>query len=319
MKFGKLKKLSLRDVWKNEARDFTPWLADNLDVLGETLGMELETQGTETGVGDFSLDLLAKDLGTGHTVIIENQLNPTDHDHLGKLLTYAAGYSASAVVWIAENIRDEHKEVMEWLNQRTDEETLFFAVTIEVFKIDDSNPTYSLKPVVAPSEWQKTRKRQVSGTLSPKAEMYRDYFQKLIDELREQHHFTNARIGQPQNWYAFSTGFSGINYGAVFGKENKVRTELYIDVSDKDSNKALFDWLYSKQEEIHSNYGEELVWERLDDGKSSRIAIYREGSIESEESDIQSIKQWHIENLLRFKKVFKRYLKDGLREVIKPS
>jgi len=313
MQFGKIKKLNLRDIWPKEAKDFTPWLADNIGALGEALGMELELKDTEAAVGDFSLDLLAKDLGTGHTVIIENQLTQTDHDHLGKLLTYAAGYSASTVVWLAEVIRDEHRQTLEWLNQRTDEETQFFGVVVEVFKIDDSKPAYSFKPVVSPSEWQKSKKRQISGTVSAKGEAYRNYFQSLIDELREKYQFTNAKIGQPQNWYAFSSGVSNIPFAAVFAQGGKARTELYIDVGDGEKNKALFDWLYEQRDEIHYKLGKKLEWERLDDKRASRIAVYRDGSIQSSEEELIDIKAWHIENLLRFKKILSPLTKKGLK------
>jgi len=315
MQFGKIKKLNLRDVWPKEAQDFTPWLADNIGVLGEALGMELELKDTEAVVGDFSLDLLAKDLGTGHTVIIENQLSQTDHDHLGKLLTYAAGYSASAVVWIAEVVRDEHGQALEWLNQRTDEETQFFGVVVEVFRIDESKPAYSFKPVVSPSEWQKSKKRKISGTVSAKGEAYRNYFQSLIDELREKHRFTNAKIGQPQNWYAFSSGVSNIPFAAAFVQGGKARTELYIDVGDGEKNKALFDWLYEQRDEIHSKLSKELKWERLDDKRASRIAVYRDGSIQSSEKELIDIKAWHIENLLRFKKILSPLIKKGLKSI----
>jgi hypothetical protein len=228
MKFGKITKLNLREIWPKEASDFTPWLADNISSLGEALGMELELKSKEAAVGDFSLDLLARDLGSGHTVIIENQLTQTDHDHLGKLLTYAAGFSASTVVWIAEIVRDEHRQALEWLNQRTDDETQFFGVAVEVFKIDDSKPAYSFKPVVFPNEWQKSKKRQVNANVSSKGEAYRNYFQSLIDELREEHRFTNARIGQPQNWYSFSSGFSNIPIAAVFSQGKKARLNYIL-------------------------------------------------------------------------------------------
>ncbi|MBI5558777.1 MAG: DUF4268 domain-containing protein [Deltaproteobacteria bacterium] len=313
MQFGKIKKLNPRDIWPKEAKDFTPWLADNIGELGEALGMELELNDMEAAVGDFSLDLLAKDLGTGHTVIIENQLTQTDHDHLGKLLTYAAGFSASTVVWVAEVIRDEHRQALEWLNQRTDEDTQFFGVVIDVFKIDDSKPAFSFKPVVSPSEWQKSKKRQASGTVSAKGEMYSKYFQTLIDELREEYKFTNAKIGQPQNWYSFSSGVSGITFGAVFVQGSKARTELYIDVGEGDKNKALFDWLYDQREEIHSKLGKELEWERLDDKRASRLAVYRDGAIQSNEEELKQIKAWHIENLVNFKKVLTPLLKKGLK------
>ena len=313
MKFGKITKLNLREIWPKEASDFTPWLAENLNTLGETLGMELELKGKEAAVGDFSLDLLARDLGTGRTVIIENQLTQTDHDHLGKLLTYAAGFSASTVIWVSETVRDEHRQTLEWLNQRTDEETQFFGVVVEVFKIDDSKPAYSFKPVVFPNEWQKSKKRQANTNVSSKGEAYRNYFQSLIDELRESHRFTNAKIGQPQNWYSFSSGFSNIPIGAVFAMGGKSRVELYIDVLDGEKNKAIFDNLQEQKEIIHREYGYPLEWERLDDKRASRIAIYRDGSIEDSEEDLSEIKKWHIEHLLKFKKTFTPFLKKAIK------
>lgn len=315
MQFGKIEKITLRDIWPHEAKDFTPWLANNIGSLGEALGMELELKDTEAAVGDFSLDLLARDLGSGHTVIIENQLTQTDHDHLGKLLTYAAGYSASVVVWVADFLRDEHRQALEWLNQRTDEDTQFFGVIVEIFKIDDSKPAYSFKPIVSPSEWQKSKKGHISGKVSAKGEAYRNYFQSLIDELREKYQFTNAKKSQPGNWYAFSSGISGVIYSAVFAQGGKARTELYIDVGDGEKNKALFDWLYEQKEEIHSKLGKELTWERLDNKRASRIAVYRDGSIESNQEELIEIKAWHIENLLNFKKVLSPLAKKGLKAV----
>jgi len=302
-KFGELKRLNLRTVWFNEARDFTPWLASNIENLGGALGMELELTQREASVGNFSLDLLAKDLGTGKTVIIENQFETTDHDHLGKLLTYAAGFDASAVVWIAESIRDEHRQALEWLNQRTDSDTQFFGVVIEVLQIDDSKPAYNFKLVVYPNEWQKTKRQQPEKVLSPKAEAYRDYFQHLIDELREKHKFTGAKVGQPQSWYMFASGFAGVNYGASFAMGNRVRAELYIDGGDADKNKKLFDWLAQDKEKIEVEFGESLKWERLDDKRASRIALYRPGSVEDNEQVLEEIRGWTIERLLKLKKV----------------
>ena len=313
--FGELQKVTLRDIWPHEATNFTPWLADNIDALGDALGLELELTEREASVGDFSLDLLAKDLGSSRTVIIENQLTQTDHDHLGKLLTYAAGFNASTVIWVAETIRDEHRQALEWLNQRTDTETAFFAVVIEVLKIDDSKPAFNFKPVIFPNEWQKSKKQRATTNVSSKGEKYRTYFQSLIDELREEHKFTGARVGQPQNWYSFSSGIQGILFSAVFSQGGKARAELYIDQGDRDKNKSLFDALKNREREIADKYGNTLEWERLDEKRGSRIAIYREGTIETSDSELEEIHTWHIENLLKIKEVLTPEIKQALKEI----
>jgi len=312
---SKIKRLNLRDVWAKEASDFTPWLAENIEELGEALGMDLELEAKEASVGDFSLDLLAKDLGTNRMVVVENQLTQTDHDHLGKLLTYAAGFGASVVIWVAASIREEHRQALEWLNQRTDTDTEFFGVVVEVLQIDDSKPAYNFKPIVFPNEWQKSKRSQAAGSVSSKGEAYRQYYQPLIDELREKHKFTGARVAQPQNWYAFSSGVSGINVSAVFSGKDTARVELYIDLRDFEVNKTLFDWLHDQKDTIEKKCGFPLQWERLDEKRASRIAVSRSGSIESSAEDLEQIRKWQIERLLIFKKVFGQLVKDGVKKL----
>jgi len=314
MNFGKLKNISLRDIWKKEASNFTPWLEKNIDALSETLGMQLELRQREAGVGDFSLDLLAVDLGTNRTVIIENQLTQTDHDHLGKLITYASGFDASVIIWIAESYREEHRQALEWLNARTDSETEVFGVVIEVLQIDDSKPAYNFKLIVFPNEWRKTRKSSTSE-VSPKMEAYQKFFQILIDELREDHKFTNARKGQAQSWYSFASGFSGITYGFSFAQGNRARVELYLGLNRTDKNKEIFDSLISEKTDIETNYGESLEWERLDTKQASRIAIYRDGAIEDSAENLKEIRDWSINNLLKFKKEFDTRLKNVIPKI----
>jgi len=315
--FGNLKRLNLRDIWSHEATEFTPWLAENIADLGEALGLELELEQKEASVGDFSLDLLAKDLGTNRTVVIENQVTGTDHDHLGKLLTYASGFDASIVIWIAETIREEHRQALEWLNERTNDDTEFYGVVIEVLQIDESNPAYNFRPIVFPNEWRKSVNRSSSADLSEKRESYRSYFQQLIDELRDVHKFTNAKIAQPQSWRYFSSGVSGFDYGMSFVQGKKARVELYIDTGDNEKNKAVHDIMLKDKEKIERDYGQSLLWERLDKKRACRIALYRDGYIDMDSEALNEIRKWSIINLLQMRKTFKGKLQGYLEQAEK--
>ena len=314
--FGTLRNRDLRDIWKHETYDFTKWLADNISDLGDALGMELELaplENREVSVGDFSLDLLAKDLGSSDQVVIENQLTQTDHDHLGKLLTYASGIGASVVIWIAESIREEHRQALEWLNQRTDSDTRFFGVVIEVLQIDDSKPAYNFKIIVSPNEWQKEKRHRAIGAISAKQEKYQNFFQSLIDDLRKRK-FTGAKRGQPQNWYSFSSGSTGISFSCIFASDNCIRVQVYINRGDQDKNKELFNELKKQKEAIEKELGSKLEWECRDDKKSSRIEIYTKGSIESPDDELEKVRSWMINNLLAFKRVFKPKIADILNQ-----
>lgn len=314
LNFSELKRIPLRKMWPHEASKFTPWLAKNIQALGDALELDLEITDKEASVGDFSLDLLAQDLGSSRTVVIENQLTRTDHDHLGKLLTYAAGFDASIVIWISEEIRDEHRQAMEWLNQRTDTETQFFAVVAEVLQIGGSNFALDFKLVVSPNEWQKFQKQKISTPLSPKREKYRDYFQELINELREKHKFTKAKKGQLQNWYAFAAGIqSGITYDARFSQGGKVDAVVSIYQKYFPNRVALFNSLKKRKADITDKFGSPLKWNRAEEQQTSSIAISRDGDIELSDSELEEIREWHIENLLKLKKVFTPEIEQALK------
>lgn len=300
---GTLKRLAAREIWTNEARDFTPWLAKNLPMLGEVIGIDLELLTQESPVGAFSLDLLAKDLGRDRLVVIENQLEETNHDHLGKLLTYAAGHDAGIMVWVAKEFRDEHRQALDWLNQHTDGSVECYAVVVEVLQIDDSRPACTFRLVAFPNEWRKEKIEKGEGGTTERREAYRVFFQALLDELRDVHRFTGARVAQPQNWYSFASGLSGFTYGFSFAQQGQIRAELYIDLQDVAENKAAFDALLSAQSAVEAEFGEPLKWERLDGKRASRVALYRPGSIDDDTQTLIELRTWAIAKLLRFKQV----------------
>ncbi len=305
--FGTLKRLDPRLHWPHEGLNFTPWLASHIDQLGNALGIDLELRSREAAVGSFSLDLLAHDVGQDRVAIIENQLEATDHDHLGKLITYAAGFDAAVVIWICREIREEHRQALDWLNLHTDEKTEFFGVVIEVFQIDGSRPAFNFNPVVFPNDWQKTNKSPSVGATSERSEKYRSFFQALIDELRTTYQFTNAKVGQPQNWYSFSSGTSGILYSGAFAQQGP-SVQLYIDRDDVTLNKSIFDQLLQQRSAIENAVGAQLSWERLESRRACRVALYREGSIMGSSEECSAIHRWMIEHLLKFKSAFAPHL-----------
>ena len=317
VELGTIERVDLREVWPHEAQDFTPWLAENLDKIGEALGLDLELQSAEAAVGSFSLDVLAHDLGSNRPVIIENQLEVTNHDHLGKLLTYAAGYDAYAVIWLTREFRDEHRQVLDWLNQRTDEDTQFFGVVVEAWKIDNSRPAPHFRLVAFPNDWQKhSAGRGVSsGKVSERSERYRVFFQGLIDTLREEHQFTNARKGQPQSWYSFSSGTRGVSYTTSFSLHRRIaRVEVYIDRGDHDVNKQTFDALEDRKELIESEIPGDWEWGRLDNRRACRISAIRAASIDDDRETLEELQDWMVNRLLVFKRVFTPHLQELVKK-----
>ncbi len=303
-KLGKLVKVDPRQVWANEARDFTPWLQRNIDRLSEVLGLDLELVESEVEVGDFSADLLAKHPASGRVVVIENQLGPTDHDHLGKLLTYAAGTNAGVAVWVSTEFREEHKQVLEWLNSVSSEDQLFFAVQVEVLKVDDSPPAVNFVVAVKPSNWIK---QQRSGKRPSKtAQAYQDFFTKLLHKVKRQYPgFTAARIAFPQNWFSFPAGRSGYTFLVGFTRGSRFKVELAIDTPDQQANKDAFDALLVERDVIEQEIGLQLSWERLDDRRMSRIAIYTNGNIRYPADQLEQLQDWAVDMLGRFDKAFR--------------
>lgn len=303
---GQINDVAATAAWANEVT-FSKWLADNLPHLGKVLDVgDLELVGTELAVGDFRCDIVAREIGSSRILIVENQFTKSDHDHLGKLLTYAAQHTAQIIVWISTEIRDEHRAAIDWLNRMTSDEIGFFAVQLRVINIDGSRPAPLFDLRAFPNDWEKTK---TPPGISPRSEAYRQFFQPLIDELRTKYHFTNANVALPQSWYNFGTGTTGFRYAASFAIGGIMRAELYIDTGSKVGNKAAFDYLHSQWEHVDGKL-QQLNWERLDNRNACRISIALPNtSVDDATARGGEMRAWLIEKLLALKEVFSPYLK----------
>jgi hypothetical protein len=295
-------------AWANEV-SFSSWLAANLGRLSDVLNLgDLELIGTEQAAGDYLCDIVAREVVTGRIVIVENQLNKTDHDHLGKLITYAAQHDASIVIWISTDIREEHRAAVDWLNKTARGDIGFFAVQLRVIKIDNSRPAPIFEHRATPNI---TTKLPPIAPPSTRSEAYRQFFQSLIDELRSKG-FTNAKVAQPIAWYTFASGTGGFNYLVEFSRGKKLRAGLYINTGDRDANKAAFDALREQRNLIDEELKDTLEWDRLDERRACKIsAVLPETTIDQAPSKGPEMHQWVMGRLLALKSVFGSRLLDA--------
>lgn len=303
---GKISSVSLRTLWKNESRDFTPWLADNIELLSDTLEIELEVEETEKSVGSFSVDILAKDINTDRYIVVENQLERTNHDHLGKLITYAAGLNAFAMVWIASDIAEEHQKAMDWLNEIVGEEFNLFALEIKLWKIGNSPPAPRFDIVSQPNEWYKTIQSNTKEITETK-KLQKHFWEKLRDYMLEKRTSLSLRKPRPRHWYNIAVGRSGYHLSLTFNtRDNKVGCELYIN-DDEDGQK--FNAIKKQKDKVEEKLSsKELKWLKLPNKKASRIVEYKKADVK-DEKNWDELFFWLHEKAERFHNVFSPIVK----------
>jgi hypothetical protein len=304
---GKLQRVALREVWKHEAADFTQWLQDNIDVLNNAIDLNLVNVDRERDVGDFSIDLVAEDDGGG-TVIIENQLEKSNHDHLGKLVTYLTGMSARAAIWIVSDPRPEHVAAVAWLNESSS--AAFYMVKVEAVRIGDSPPAPLFTLIVGPSQETKEvgqTKKQIAERYGIRKRWWTQLVERAAKVSKLHAHITPGEY----SWLGTSSGIRGLNfnYGVT---QDESSAELYID-RGKDSeqeNKAIFDKLQANQAAVENAFGGPLSWERLEGKRACRIRFKDTGGgYRSPEEKWPELQDRIIDAMTRLEQALRPFLK----------
>ncbi len=288
---GRLEPVDLRRVWRREAEDFTSWLAksEHLLLLGQALDLSLELEAQEQEVGPFRADLLCKDTGSGAWVLIENQLERTDHTHLGQLLTYAAGLQAATIIWISARFTEEHRAALDWLNEITSESFTFFGVEIELWRIGESPVAPRFNIISKPNDWSKSVQQGAkSVSLTPNRELQLAFWTDFRTFL-QRHSTVRATKPQPQGWMPHPigrTGFTLISVASLYDSEsdNYERGELRVElvVNHRDA-KALFAALEQERAPIERALAVPVTWHNPDSSRQAKIYVRRSARIHDRE------------------------------------
>lgn len=308
IKLGRLEEVDVRKLWSHEQYDFSNWLAkaENIELLNEVLGLTLVDVEKEVFVGSYRCDLVASDETTGQKVIIENQLEASNHDHLGKIVTYASGLDANVIVWIVKEAREEHRSAIEWLNNNTNKNVNFFLIEIHAYKIGDSLYAPKFEVVEKPNDFIKNAKVQAgSGELNKTQSERLAFWTKFNEVLLERGKPFKVRKATTNHWYDVTMGVSTAHVAiTLVNKEDCIGIELYIN-----NNKTLFDELSSNKQQIESELGLQLDWQRLDEKKASRIMYRIPGLHFDDHSNYDALMNEVIDKVVLFTKVFKKYIK----------
>lgn len=307
MNIGKLKEVDIRNLWKHEQYDFSEWLSqsENIKLLDDVLGLTLTDITKEAYVGSYRCDIFAKDESSGIKVIIENQLEASNHDHLGKIITYASGLDAEVIVWIVKQAKEEHRSAIEWLNNNTNSNINFFLIELHAYTIENSIPAPFFEVIEKPNEFIKNSKingeqDNLNKSQSERLEFWNRFNEILIDRGKP----FNVRKATTDHWYDVALGTSEAHVSInLVNKESVVCIDLYIN-----DNKELFDSLYSKKDIIENDLGFKLIWDRLDNGKASRIKYKIKGLNYDNHSNYDELMNKVIDTAIKMRDTFKKYV-----------
>ena len=307
MKLGKLVDVDVRDLWKHEQYDFSTWLSkeENIEELGNLIGLNLSDVNKEVYVGAYRCDLVARDETTGIKVIMENQLESTNHDHLGKIITYASGLDAKVVVWIVKEAREEHRSAIEWLNNNTVSDIAFFLIEIHAYKIGESLPAAKFEVIEKPNDFVKnTKGSNANGELNKSQSERLEFWSQFNDVVAEKGKPFSIRKASTDHWYDVALGTSEAHIGInLVNKIHTVVVEVYINDS-----KELFDKLYENREDIEADTKMNFEWERLDTKKASRIKHRIKGLDFDDHSNYYMLMEEIINKVLVMREIFKEYI-----------
>ena len=305
---GRLEEVeNLRTVWQHEARDFTKWLAEdeNINILSDAIGIDIAVDEVESAVGDFHADILASETNTDRKIIIENQLEETNHDHLGKIITYASGKDASIIIWLVKHAREEHKAAVEWLNAHTDDKIGFFLCEIKLYRIGSSEPAVKFEVIEKPNNWMKEA-RKVSEGMNETERKRLDYWTAFLDYAYRNTDFAGKfrRVNPSDNHYLdFRIGHAAAHIAVnMVQRRNELEAELYIW-----DDKNLFRHLEANRDAIEADCGLSFEWKELPNKRASRIIASTPASF-NEHSQWQGQFDWLINAMLKIKSSFTPYL-----------
>jgi hypothetical protein len=302
----RLTEIGVREVWPGEATHFTPWLAQNADLLSESLGMDLELEGSEVPVGPFFADIVLVDANSGHRVVVENFLENSDHDHLGKLVTYAAGLDAAFAVLVTRRLRPEHQSALKWLNEISTSDAGFFGVEVHAVRIGNSPAAVRLDVIVEPDNWRRLV-RETSAQAQPSATeaRYVEWWSEFLEAFRQQHPgWTSATKPPKTNWMNFPSGRSGIRYGASWSWPTgasgyRLRAEIYMDDGD-----TYWPYFVQSRSQIDATQTVPIHWEELEGSRASRIALYLDGVDPDDRDSWSDYRAWTISALETLREIF---------------
>lgn len=304
---GKLEFVDLREIWKHEAFDFTAWLFENCDVLNDQLGLSLTPVEKEKAVGPFSVDILAEDING--PVIIENQLEKTDHDHMGKLLTYLSNLEAKTAIWISTDPRPEHVTTINYLNEVVPEDTKFFLLKLHAFRIGDSKPA-PLFTIEAGPSIERTTVGKVKKELAESENKRLLFFQSLLAKSNEQTTlFSDVSPVGYQGWVNTGLGKSGVGVAYVINNKD-ARIDFFMNTSDGGLNQKRYEYLQTKKAEIENSYGEPLYWDFKEGRKQHYIRVIIKAGGLLDETKWNEIQNEMIEKLIRLEKSVRPYIKN---------
>lgn len=307
MEFGKLIEVNVRELWKHEQYDFSNWLAksENIELLNDVLGLTLVNLKKEVFVGSYRCDLVAEDETSGIKIVIENQLEASNHEHLGKVITYASGLDADVIVWIVTEAREEHKSAVEWLNHHLDNDINVFFLELHAYKIGNSLPAPKFEIVGKPNGFIKSSKHtgspdEISQTQSERLE----FWTQFNDVITERGKPFNIRKATTDHWYSVAIGTSAAHIDiTLINKENFVGVELYINDS-----KELFDILETQRSSIEDELYFPMEWQRLDNKKASRILYRIPGLDFSNHDNYGQLMNTAIDTVIKMRKVFQNHI-----------